>query len=70
MPTMALTGVRMMLMALKTMLMKVKRSPMMRMACVAISMDCLTILEVGGAVVEGEEVVETMLPVPVVSSLR
>ena len=34
MPTIALTGVRMMLMALKMMLTKVKTRPMMRKACV------------------------------------
>ena len=42
MPTIALTGVRMMLMALKMMLTKVKRRPMMRKAWVALSMELRT----------------------------
>ena len=49
-PTIALTGVRMMLMALKMMLTKVKRRPMMRKAWVAVSMELRTMKGVGSVV--------------------
>ena len=50
MPTIALTGVRMMLMALKMMLTKVKRRPMMRKAWVALSMELRTMWGAGSVV--------------------
>ena len=50
MPTIALTGVRMMLMALKMMLTKVKRRPMMRKAWVALSIELRTMKGAGSVV--------------------
>ena len=50
MPTIALTGVRMMLIALKMMLTKVKRRPMMRKAWVALSIELRTMKGAGSVV--------------------
>jgi len=55
MPTIALTGVRMMLIALKMMLTKVKPRPMMRKAWVALSMELRSMCDLGskmGSVVD------------------